>query len=109
MTMAAPDVIIIGSDMGCATIAAAIAPTGRRILILERGNDNSARRHGGLVPAAGWGQPADIGEAVAPLVTGALACGAVIAVDGGPVAGEIVALTHATLANSGGADLCDDA
>ena len=32
-----PDVIIIGSGMGGATIAAALAPTGRRILILERG------------------------------------------------------------------------
>ena len=32
-----PDVIIIGSGMGGATMAAALAPTGRRILILERG------------------------------------------------------------------------
>ena len=32
-----PDVIIIGSGMGGATLAAALAPTGRRILILERG------------------------------------------------------------------------
>lgn len=31
------DVIIIGSGMGGATIAAALAPTGRRIVILERG------------------------------------------------------------------------
>ena len=31
------DVIIIGSGMGGATLAAALAPTGRRILILERG------------------------------------------------------------------------
>ena len=35
--MTAPDVIIIGSGMGGATLAAALAPTGRRILILERG------------------------------------------------------------------------
>lgn len=34
----APDVIIIGSGMGGATLAAALAPTGRRILILERGD-----------------------------------------------------------------------
>lgn len=35
--MTAPDVIIIGSGMGGATIAAALAPSGRSILILERG------------------------------------------------------------------------
>jgi choline dehydrogenase-like flavoprotein len=35
MTM--PDVIIIGSGMGGATLAAALAPSGRRILILEKG------------------------------------------------------------------------
>jgi choline dehydrogenase-like flavoprotein len=32
-----PDVVIIGSGMGGATLAAALAPTGRRIVILERG------------------------------------------------------------------------
>ncbi|WP_435256855.1 GMC oxidoreductase [Thioclava sp. FR2] len=32
-----PDVIIIGSGMGGATLAAALAPTGKRVLILERG------------------------------------------------------------------------
>ena len=32
-----PDVVIIGSGMGGATLAAALAPTGRRIMILERG------------------------------------------------------------------------
>jgi len=32
-----PDVIIIGSGMGGATLAASLAPIGRRILILERG------------------------------------------------------------------------
>lgn len=31
------DILIIGSGMGGATLAAALAPTGRRILILERG------------------------------------------------------------------------
>lgn len=35
--MTAPDVIIIGSGIGGATLAAALAPSGRRILILERG------------------------------------------------------------------------
>lgn len=33
-----PDVIIIGSGMGGATLAAALAPTGRKVLILERGD-----------------------------------------------------------------------
>jgi choline dehydrogenase-like flavoprotein len=39
-----PDIIIIGSGMGGATLAAALAPTGRRIVILERGArlENSA-------------------------------------------------------------------
>lgn len=32
-----PDVIIIGSGMGGATLAAGLAPTGRRIVIVERG------------------------------------------------------------------------
>jgi choline dehydrogenase-like flavoprotein len=32
-----PDIIIIGSGMGGATLAAALAPSGRRIVILERG------------------------------------------------------------------------
>lgn len=32
-----PDVLIIGSGMGGATLAAALAPTGRRVVILERG------------------------------------------------------------------------
>ena len=32
-----PDVLIIGSGMGGATLAAALAPTGRRILVIERG------------------------------------------------------------------------
>ncbi len=35
--MTQPDVVIVGSGMGGATVAAALAATGRRILILERG------------------------------------------------------------------------
>ncbi|MEO8240885.1 MAG: GMC family oxidoreductase [bacterium] len=35
--MTAPDIIIIGSGMGGATLAAALAPSGRQIVILERG------------------------------------------------------------------------
>lgn len=33
-----PDILIVGSGMGGATLAAALAPTGRKILILERGD-----------------------------------------------------------------------
>ena len=33
-----PDVVIIGSGMGGATLAAALAPSGRKIVILERGH-----------------------------------------------------------------------
>lgn len=33
-----PDILIIGSGMGGATLAAALAPSGRKILILERGD-----------------------------------------------------------------------
>jgi NAD(P)-dependent dehydrogenase (short-subunit alcohol dehydrogenase family) len=45
----------------------------------------SARIENGLVPAGRWGQPADVGSAILPLVTGkmAFATGAVIPVDGG--------------------------
>lgn len=45
----------------------------------------TARIEDGLVPARRWGQPADIGRAVLPLVTGqmAFATGAAIPVDGG--------------------------
>ncbi|MBO3761588.1 GMC family oxidoreductase [Ciceribacter sp. L1K22] len=35
--MTAPDVIIIGSGMGGATLAAALAPSGRNILMIEKG------------------------------------------------------------------------
>jgi len=44
-----------------------------------------ARISGGLVPAGRWGEPADIGRVVLPLVRGemAFATGAAIAVDGG--------------------------
>ncbi len=35
--MTTPDIVIIGSGMGGATLAAALAPSGRRIVILERG------------------------------------------------------------------------
>ena len=35
--MTDPDIVIIGSGIGGATVAAALAPSGRRIVILERG------------------------------------------------------------------------
>jgi NAD(P)-dependent dehydrogenase (short-subunit alcohol dehydrogenase family) len=45
----------------------------------------TARITGGLVPAARWGEPQDIGQVVVPLATGQMqfATGAVIPVDGG--------------------------
>lgn len=36
--MSTPDILIIGSGMGGATLAAALAPSGRKITILERGD-----------------------------------------------------------------------
>jgi NAD(P)-dependent dehydrogenase (short-subunit alcohol dehydrogenase family) len=45
----------------------------------------TARIEGGLVPAARWGQPSDIGQVIVPIALGnmAFANGAVIPVDGG--------------------------
>ncbi len=45
----------------------------------------TARIEGGLVPAARWGQPSDIGQVIVPIAEGnmAFANGAVIPVDGG--------------------------
>jgi choline dehydrogenase-like flavoprotein len=40
------DVVIVGSGMGGATVAAALAPSGRRILILERGERLVRRARG---------------------------------------------------------------
>lgn len=62
--MTRPDLIIIGSGMGGATLAAALAPSGRKILILERGTylqDSPAARdpwaifaHGHFRPHEEW-------------------------------------------------------
>ncbi|MDW3225234.1 MAG: GMC family oxidoreductase [Paracoccaceae bacterium] len=59
-----PDVIIIGSGMGGATLAAALAPSGRNILILERGehlrpssqdrDSNAIFKHGVFRPDETW-------------------------------------------------------
>ena len=50
--MVEPEIIIIGSGMGGATLAAALAPSGRRILILERGDwlrDSPEARSGAAI------------------------------------------------------------
>ncbi len=54
------DVIIIGSGMGGATLAAALAPTGRRIMILERGEHlraSPADRDAGMIFGDGVFRP----------------------------------------------------
>lgn len=60
----APDIVIIGSGMGGATLAAALAPSGRSIVILERGerltdcpaarDDNAIFRDGAFRPDELW-------------------------------------------------------
>ncbi len=50
--MAEPDIIIIGSGMGGATLAAALAPSGKSILILEKGDwltDSPQARDGAAI------------------------------------------------------------
>jgi NAD(P)-dependent dehydrogenase (short-subunit alcohol dehydrogenase family) len=85
-----------GAAMAAQALALRLAPLGIGVFelrpgIIETGmtagvkDKYTARIEGGLVPAARWGQPEDIGAAVVPLVTGqlAFATGAVIPVDGG--------------------------
>ncbi|WP_333816004.1 3-ketoacyl-ACP reductase [Tabrizicola sp.] len=84
------------ASMAARTLAVRLAPQGIGVFelrpgIIETGmtagvkDKYDARIADGLVPAGRWGQPADIGQAVIPLVTGqmAFATGAVIPVDGG--------------------------
>lgn len=84
------------ASMGAQTLALRLAPHHVGVFelrpgIIETGmtagvkEKYDARIAGGLVPAGRWGQPADIGRAVIPLVTGHMdfATGAVIPVDGG--------------------------
>lgn len=55
-----PDVIIIGSGIGGSTMAAALAPSGRRILVLERGErlkDSAEARDAGAIFARGHFRP----------------------------------------------------
>ena len=58
--MTAPDIVIIGSGMGGATLAAALAPTGRAILIVERGErlaNTPEARDAGAIFARGHFRP----------------------------------------------------
>lgn len=85
-----------GAAMMAKLFAVRLAPHGIGVFELRPGiietdmtagvmDKYTARIEGGLVPMARWGQPADIGSTVLPLVTGqmAFANGAVIPVDGG--------------------------
>src|SRR5258705_3740207 len=59
---ASPDVIIVGSGMGGATIAAGLAPTGARIVILERGEqlkDTAEARDARAIFQHGFYRPAE--------------------------------------------------
>ncbi len=84
------------ASMMTATFAARLAPHGIGVYELRPGiiatgmtagvrDSYTARIEAGLVPAARWGEPADIGAAILPLAEGqmAFATGAVIPVDGG--------------------------
>jgi choline dehydrogenase-like flavoprotein len=58
-----PDVLIIGSVMGGATLAAALAPSGRRIVILERGErlrDSPEARDPAAIFQRGHFKPAEV-------------------------------------------------
>lgn len=85
-----------GAAMMAALFAVRLAPHGVGVFELRPGivatgmtagvrEKYDARIGDGLVPAARWGEPGDIGAAVLPLVRGemAFATGAVIPVDGG--------------------------
>jgi len=59
---ASPDVIIVGSGMGGATLAAGLAPTGARIVILERGEqlkDTPETRDAGAIFQRGFYRPTE--------------------------------------------------
>ena len=85
-----------GAAMMAGLFAARLAPHGIGVFEVRPGIIETAmtaavkekftpRIEAGLVPAGRWGQPADVGAAVLPLVRGemAFATGAVIPVDGG--------------------------
>lgn len=85
-----------GAAMAAKLFALRLAPHGIGVFDLRPGiiatpmtdavrDRYTARIEGGLVPAARWGEPADIARTIVPLATGAFAfaTGAVIPVDGG--------------------------
>ena len=85
-----------GASMMAQTFALRLAPEGIGVFELRPGiiatpmtegvrDRYDARISGGLVPAGRWGEPADIGRVVLPLVRGEMdfATGTAIAVDGG--------------------------
>ena len=85
-----------GAAMAAQTLALRLAPHGIGVFELRPGiietamtagvrDTYTARIAAGLVPAARWGQPGDVGAVVVPIATGqlAFATGAVIPVDGG--------------------------
>ena len=69
-------------DIGVYELRPGIVDTGMTAGARDR---YSALIEGGLVPAGRWGQAADVGSVVVPMVTGqmAFATGAMVAVDGG--------------------------
>jgi NAD(P)-dependent dehydrogenase (short-subunit alcohol dehydrogenase family) len=73
---------LAGDNIGVFELRPGIIETDMTAGVKDKYTD---RIEGGLVPAARWGQPSDIGSAVLPLVNGqmAFASGSVICVDGG--------------------------
>jgi len=73
---------LAGEGVGVFELRPGIIETGMTAGVTDKYTD---RIEGGLVPARRWGQPADIGSIVLPLVSGQMqfANGAVIPVDGG--------------------------
>jgi NAD(P)-dependent dehydrogenase (short-subunit alcohol dehydrogenase family) len=73
---------LAGEGIGVFELRPGIIETGMTAGVKDKYTD---RIEGGLVPAARWGQPSDIGSVVLPLVNGQMqfANGAVIPVDGG--------------------------
>ncbi len=85
-----------GASMMAQLFAARLAPDGIGVFELRPGiiatdmtagvrETYTARIEAGLVPAARWGEPRDIGQIIVPIATGqmAFATGAIIPVDGG--------------------------